>query len=500
MLKKMSPFFGIVLSVLLLWAAFPPLDRSACAWFGLVPLLYVLRNVSFRRAFICGYFFGLAYFVSTLWWIGYVTVTGMLFLSAYLALFWGVFALVYRYSAPQPALLRVFLVPAVYVVLEYVRERALTGFGWASLAHTQSHSLGLIQIADLTGTAGVSFLLVMANVLWCELSCAGKRRVQAVAAFGLLLMLVLSYSHWSLRRSFSGPDVVVSLVQGNISLPEAWGSISKQAIVDKYLELSSRTRDFAPDLVVWPENSFPPFIWEEGMLYRQVQTFAREKGLSLLLGAVTLDEDRYFNSAILLGADGGIKDIYSKRHLVVFGEYIPWRKQLPFLSVLAPIDDFSPGASPAVFRLPGGVSFVPLICFEDTLPWLAREGVASGGQLIVNMTNDAWFRNSPGPLMHLHNAVFRAIENRRFLARAANTGISCFVSPRGEITSCVRSQGSGLLVEGVVSARVNASNELTFYTKYGDVFTILCFFIIMAVFVYVTLRRPDGYKGGGHGR
>ena len=500
MLKKMPPFFGIVLSVTLLWAAFPPLERSACAWFGLVPLLCVLREVSFRKAFFFGYLFGLGYFVSTLWWIGYVTVTGMLFLSAYLAVFWGVFASAYRYSSLHTSLARIFFVPAVYVTLEFVRERALTGFGWASLAHTQSGSLGLIQIVDLTGTAGVSFLLVMANVLWCELSSAGKRRLQAVVIFGLLLTMVLFYGHWALRRSFTGPEAAISLVQGNISLPEAWGGISKQELVDKYLALSSRTPDFAPDLVVWPENSFPPFIWEEDKLYRQVQTFAREKHLSLLLGAVTSVEGKYFNSGILLGADGGIKDMYSKRHLVVFGEYIPWRKQLPFLSALAPIDDFSPGEGSALFRLPGGINFVPLICFEDTLPWLAREGVSGGGQLIVNMTNDAWFKNSPGPLMHLHNAVFRAVENRRFLARAANTGISCFVSPRGEVTSCVRRQGSGLQVEGVVSARVNAVDELTFYTKYGDVFTILCFIIIIVVLVWATLRRSDGYKGGGHVR
>jgi apolipoprotein N-acyltransferase len=194
---------------------------------------------------------------------------------------------------------------------------------------------------------------------------------------------------------------------------------------------------------------------------------------------------QYFNSALLISPDGEVVETHSKRHLVLFGEFIPFRKEFPFLGALAPIDDFTPGARDTIFELPNGAKFAVLICFEDTIPELSRRYVQEGADFLVNMTNDAWFGDSGQQRMHLNNARFRAIENGRALVRATNTGESCALGRTGRVQACVEKDGRRVLVDGVTTVSITPLYDRTFYTKYGDIFTFLC---LVGILVMVAVR------------
>ena len=282
----------------------------------------------------------------------------------------------------------------------------------------------------------------------------------------------------------------MSLIRKNVSLADYADPLLKPYVVEKHLSLSREALKKHPEPVIWPETAFPQFIWDHPDLFEKVRSFARDNKVHVLLGAVTRRGEFYFNSAILVDGQGEMRQSYDKQHLVLFGEYIPFRRQFPFLESLVPIDDFTPGRENVVFSLADGVRFSSLICFEDTLPLLARRAAAAG--FLVNMTNDAWFGPSRQPRMHLDNAVFRAVENRTALVRATNTGMSCGVLATGEVRACVTTgDGRQVMTEGFLVMDVPLrSGSPTFYTKYGDVFAMLCFPGILGMLIPMR-RNPE---------
>ena len=490
---------GGILTAVLLSVCFPSGNMAWCAWFALIPLILAAAGTRPSRALGHGYAAGFVFFILTLFWIHHVTALGLILLSAYLAVYWGIFAAGAAWSASWTLARRAIFLPALWTALEYARARAFTGFGWSSLAHTQSANIFFIQIADITGTYGVSFIMVAVAVIVGDVLRAAYRegrigREVRGPLFGLVLVLglVLCYGLWrvsGLEKSSSSRTIRVALVQPNISLADDWDPLLRSNVVDRHLALSRAAMALKPDLVVWPETAFPAFIWEQPDLFEKLRAFTRENRVRLLFGAVTRSGQAYFNSAILVDETGRPGGRYDKQHLVLFGEYIPLRRELPFLASIVPIDDFTPGKSNTVFPLGRGLFFSALVCFEDTLPELTRRAAADGAEFLVNITNDAWFGPSRQPWMHLDNAVFRAVESRLPLLRATKTGVSCAVMPDGRVTGCVADdRGRSVMVEGVkvVEFPVMAPPP-TFYTKYGDIFAMLVFIAILGV---VLVKNP----------
>ncbi len=483
----------VLLSAVLCWAAFPPLNAWPLAWGGLVPLFFALSRLTSRRAaFGLAYLAGLLFFISTLWWIGYVTVPGMLLLCVYLALFWGMFGVVFLMSRHLVLWQRLLFLPSVWVILEQIREHAFTGFGWSALAHTQALNTVVIQIADITGAAGVSFLIVAVNVLLAEAWTRLLNKVvfdvpfrRTACGVFFVVVIVVGYGIFRVTEDRSIGTLKIGAVQGNATLTESWAPSMKPVVVERYLTLTRQVLDEKPDLVVWPETAFPQFYWEYPELMEEVRGLVRESNVPLLFGTVTREENEYFNSAILLTPpDGHESGRYSKQHLVVFGEYIPFRREMPFLADIVPIDDFTAGRDKTVFLLKGGMRFGVLICFEDTVARLSREAVLGGSQFLVNITNDAWFKDSPGLRMQVYNALFRAVENRRSLLRVTNTGVSCLINPNGSVGACIEdAQKKQVLIEGVMAPVVPLGTDISFYTKFPQAFTFLCFLIILGVSV-----------------
>lgn len=489
------------LSAFLLWASFPPVNFGPLAWAALLPWLLALDKVSSRlKAFRLSYAVGLLFFLFSLQWIHFVTSLGLLLLALYLALYFAVAGLVYYlFRSSDRFWARVLVWPSFWVLLEYIRSVAFTGFGWGAIGYSQAGFGGLLPLAGFTGVAGISFLLVLANVILKELSFGQRSSEARCLAAGLALIIGAALIHgvWAVppRQTKS---LKVALIQPNISLRDAWNPLKKTEIVETQLELSRQAMAQKPRLIVWPETSFPQFIWERTDLFDKISAFARDNQVFILFGTVVKRDERYFNAAVLVDPAGLLVGIRAKRHLVVFGEYIPFRKQFPFLQDLVPIDDFSPGDEDALFDVPGLGKFGVLICFEDTVPEIARDYVAKGASFLVNMTNDAWFQNSGQQAMHLNNALFRTVENARPLLRATNTGESCAIGADGLIRGCVQdNQGHRVQTAGFVVTSVDMEDHMNWYTKCGWWVLVLCGGIVLAFVLANFRRRKSAPLSGG---
>jgi apolipoprotein N-acyltransferase len=478
-----------VLSGLLLTFSFPPFHLPWVAWFALVPLLRVIAGQSGREAFVLGMTAGLAHYFTLMYWIvvvlghygglpWFASVSVLILFCLYLSAYMGAFARLSRdlcegrFQVLGPACL--------WVGLELLRTHFLTGFPWCLLGHSQYGQLSLIQISDLVGVYGVSFLLVASNgvisLLFDIRSLASPFRKAETAAVVALLSLAFSYGVIRLKDSGEAPsgqrEMKVAIVQGDIDQSVKWDPRYQGETVRIYEALSREAAPFHPDLILWPETAVPFFFQEASDLASRVSAVPRSLKATLIFGSpayrMTEGGPQYLNRAYRISPEGEVSGYYDKIHLVPFGEYVPLKSLLFFVNRLVPAaGDFAAGETLA--PLSGqGLSAGVLICFEVLFPGLSRGQVKKGADLLVNLTNDAWFGKTSAPYQHLAIAVFRAVENRTPMVRAANTGISAFIRPTGEIT-----RKTGIFRKELLKGEVTlVKRPLGFYTRHGDLFAL----------------------------
>jgi apolipoprotein N-acyltransferase len=481
-------FLVCLLSAALLDLSYPQITWAPLAWVALVPLFCILDGQRYWRAFRRGWLCGFLFFAATLGWVGYVTPIGALLFAAFLALYFALFGVLFVFFQPLPRIPRIFVLPSAWVALEFTRSHFLSGFGWVTLGHSQYQNLWLIQIADKTGVFGISFLVMLVNLLifenWRVRSFLFKENMLVL----VILAIVLVYGWRTIQEQQYDGMVTVGLVQPDISLADNWDEDKKPAIVDKTLQLTKTLKDNRPELIVWPETSLPGIITDAPSLTDEIQATAAGLHVPILIGSVAQEGERYYNSAFLVNADGHMAGRYDKIRLVPFGEFLPLRPILGWINKFVPLDDFTPGKVYKIFSIgASSKKFAVLICFEDALGSLCRHFAQNGAQFFVNMTNDAWFRETKAPFLHLQAAVFGCVENHRSLARAANTGVSAMVDPWGRIITMVRdAHGKKLFIQGTAYGALPLNGAKTFYTKYGDIFTYLCFLCIL---VAVILKK-----------
>jgi len=487
---------------LLLACSFPRPDFTLFAWFGLVPLLLVMQSRPFKSGFVAG----LAFFAVTLYWVNIVMTTYghlplavsfflYLLLAGYLALFWGTATWAACRLKEHRNYSYVLTLPVLWVALEFLREFLLTGFPWATLGYSQHAWLPMIQSADLFGVYGLSYLLVLCNTaLGVSLLALRDRSVQqspvkAFAATALLLLLNYGYGQWCLQQDLDArPETLqVALIQGNIPQNLKWHPDNQLNTVNTYRQLSLQAqRSDATDLIVWPEAAMPFYFQDGGPLAASVADLPIQTSSSLLFGSPAYLRDlgglRYLNSAFLLSQSAQLIGRSDKIHLVPFGEYVPLGEFLPFVNKLvAGIGDYSPGE---INPLPiQGHQLGVLVCYEVIFPELAREYVRQGSDLLLNITNDAWFGKSSAPWQHLAMARFRAIENRVWIARAANTGISAMITPSGRIV-----KQTGLFETAFLNGKVGLGARPGLYSHLGDVIPG-AFLVISLLWLIQTRRR-----------
>jgi apolipoprotein N-acyltransferase len=500
----------VICSGLLLSASFPEFGHGIFAWIALVPLMISLRNLSLYDGFRIGFLAGLVHYVTLLYWFVpflktygpfpmYLSIAVLLVLSAYMALYIALFSMMFVWLNAS-AISCFFFSPMIWVSLEYIRSFLFTGFPWELLGYSQFNALHIIQISDILGVVGISFIIVLFNTtLFFWFLFFSKRRWQGqnvsrhhiqliTAVFVILFAMVWGYGtrqiHSMEKAIARSPEKRIAVVQGNIDQTLKWDSTHQRSTVNKYLDLSLTQRAEQPDLIVWPETAMPFYLFHHLPLTDMVTRGIQEAETDFIVSSPSFTQSenriRYFNRAFLILSNGTVIDTYDKAHLVPFGEYVPLKKWLPFLGkMVEQVGDFSSGKAGDTLKWQEH-RIGMLICYEVIFPYLSRAAVQHGAGVLINVTNDAWYGYSSAPYQHFSMAVFRAIENRRSLVRSANTGISGFIDPVGRVLV-----QTPIFKEASLTMGVPLLSVLTLYTRWGDVFAWGC----LAVLILMIVRR-----------
>ncbi len=506
-----------VSSGVLSFLAFPPFELALLGWVALVPLLYMFRyQLSVKEAFFYPFLSGVVFFSCLLYWLAGVTIPGMVVLILWLSLFYGVFGSCVRYIFKSS--MNFLAIPLLWVILEYARGCLLTGFPWGLLGYSQYANISLIQITDLTGAYGVSFILAAFNTALAAWAIRSKKKITYLVIALLLIITAVTYGKTRFENYYVRGTFKASVIQGNIPQKHKWDSDFADEIIEEYVNLTEKavTVD-APSMVVWPETSYPYLIENENEAPPEMAEVIKKWKTPLLAGVVLNRKGEYFNSAILFDAHAEVSGVYNKTHLVPFGEYIPLKETFSFLRdhIDKPIGNFERGEKYDLFsirsvtlksseeiktRRTDFYKFGVLICFEDIFPYITRNFVKGGAHFMVNITNDAWFGQTSAARQHLMASVFRAVENRVPIIRAANTGVSCFIDSTGKILKVAEKNGKEIFVRTFITDEIDIYAGKSYYTLHGDIFVVLCgVFLILLVILGKMMKKAKFAKDAGIG-
>ncbi len=504
-MTRHRPELFAALSGLLLVFSFPKFGHWLVGWVALLPLLVALRDVGGPRAARLGYITGFVSGVGILYWTALVVsqfgglslpiaTIAMLLLCLAVALFPALFALlVSRWiAAAGPGAM--LLAPFAWVATEALRAYTFFRFPWCLLGYSQADNLVAIQIARFGAVYAVSFLLVLAPALlaYAARETGARRRRALVGLCGVLIFVCLDGAQ---RLEEATPEVGrlrVGLVQASIPQDEKWAPGLASENVRKHAALTERAADAGARLVIWPESAVPWDVDQNPPVLEHLRGLVQGRGIHLLFGnddhGGSGSEARAFVGAKLMTPAGDLGYRYHKIRLVPFGEYVPIQPLLTLggrvaAKVVDQVADFTPGDSFAIAQVEGW-RVSASICYEAIFPDLLREFSARGSQLLVNVTNDAWYGTTSAPYQHLAMARFRAVENGRYLVRAANTGISAVVDPRGRVI-----EKTPLFEPALIVTDVPMVEELTFYATRGDVFAWACLGATLSFTAFVLLGR-----------
>jgi apolipoprotein N-acyltransferase len=425
-----------------------------------------------------------------------VLVTGIL--VAYLALFPAAFALIvariYR-ALGAPGLL---LAPAVWVTTELGRQYVWAGFPWILLGYSEVTVLPVAQAASLVGVYGLSALLAATSTAAALVVLdRGRTRWVFAGAVALLLSVTILWGQARLRSSSlltRGQPVRVGVLQGNIAQEQKWDPALRHEITNLYIDMTRRALSQDATFIIWPESSYPVFFEQDLIGGASVRRLAKESGATLLIGSDQVEpvvnslpglpQKQYYNAAFLVKPDGSTGAVYRKMHLVPFGEYVPLKRLLFFVGPLVEaVSDFTPGTDPVLLPVAGHMVSTA-ICYEVIYPDLIRRFVRDGSELLTTITNDAWYGRSSASYQHWDQASMRAIEEGRYLARAANTGFSGFVDPYGRIL-----KKTALFEPAIVVEDVRFLTDRTLYSRIGDLVAWLSLALTAAALL-ATRGRP----------
>jgi apolipoprotein N-acyltransferase len=496
----------LALSAGLYTVAAPPYTWSSAGWFALAPLFLALRGKTPRGALFLGFLYGLFFGLGITHWsypsvaayFPYSFPVNVLLTLAIYGIFVGPYTgsacmLMSRVLGNTRARVPWLTVPAIWAGSEFTRA-ALSGFAWELLSYTQYPQLTLIQIVDITGVHGLSFLMALNSYVIAEAVVAVQRRLRREesgigfpwpALCALLGGMSVVWLYGVVRLQQYAPpaaaaptDIVVAVVQGNVPHEQRWMREHYTGTLLKYVAVTTQgIQEQQPDLIVWPEFAVGFHLDREPLLYSQLQSFAQDMNAPLLLGAPRMEQRNgtlaIYNSAYLIPPrfpNDAVPHVYDKIRLIPFVEYRP----LALPALMQPQTpeyptEFTPGENFTVFATAKG-TFGVMICYEATHLHLARRLVKDGAQFLINISNDTWMvtEGQEAAQQHFSMTVFRAVETRRYLVRAAAAGISGYVDPAGRPFSLSSTQ------EGVTFGRIAPRQELTVYTRYGDWFAFVC--------------------------
>jgi len=409
------------------------------------------------------------------------------------------------------------LSPCIWIFLEFIRSNiSFMSLPWPLLAHSQYQHPVIIQIASFTGAYGISFLIVFVNAvisvfvlkLLCRLEGYKKYLINVPPIRGVVGMVVVAttltcfallYGKMMLSKPAAGKLIRASVVQGNIEQTKKWDPKYADFIMKTYIDLSNEGSKDRPDLIIWPEAATPGHIVKNAKHWKDMISLIKQTNTHYLIGSTespkfqkdTRRTKKYGNTALFFSPAGKLLGQYLKIRLLPFSEYIPCNGIIDWPDFIVPEDrknSFLQGNAFTLFEI-DGAEFGVAICWENVFPDLVRNFCREGAQFMVNITNEARF-GTTGPYQFLSMSVFRAVENRVAIARAGNTGVSCFIDPYGRVTGRVQDGGKDVFVRGYLTQDIPVTEQRTFYTMYGDVFAYVCIIVTIVMVVLSIFRKP----------
>ncbi len=491
------------------------------AWVALAPLLVAIYRSArpplapgsaAARGLLLGLTTGAVYFAGTLYWITDVMVTfggltrplaGLvnLALVLFMATYPAIFGLIVGRLVATLGAIALVLSPAVWVATELGRAELFGGFPWVLLGYSQVTVTPVAQLASLVGIYGISGLVAAVSAgAALAVILRGRRRLAPLAVATALAVLVAVWGGQRVARGTlveAGQPVEVGLIQGNVPQEQKWDPQHASAIIERYIALTRDVVARGARFILWPESA-TPFLFEEDPSGKaRLEQLASETGVTLLFGSDQVERTtprRHFNAAFVLSPSGEAV-AYRKIHLVPFGEYVPLRDILFFAAPLVEsVGGFSPGTE-AVMLPVGSHNVSTAICYEIVYPKLIRRFVLEGSELLTTITNDAWYGTSSAPHQHFEQAAMRAVEQGRYLVRAANTGISGIVDPYGRVV--MRSE---LFETVALVGQARFLTSTTLYARIGDLFAYACVAITLFSLTAVVANRGSWPRPGENRR
>jgi len=467
----------VVVSAIASFLSFPPFPFGPFMFLTLAILLLAVEDLSPRSAFKHGYLWGLVFHLGLLYYIGWVTVPGMIATVLILSLIPAAACSVFVRLLGRNSSLALAFIPAFFLTWNWLLTMSDLNYPWTDFGYALAYYQPLIQVAELGGVYLVSLLIMAVNIL-IYASISGRfnlreswRRGCRYAAVLVIVALYL-YGQARLAGSVKEPTsngVTVGLIQGNVTKDIKWNPLALKVSFERYFELSREAATAGADLLIWPETAIPTYLAQEPANMAKVHAFVDSLNLPVLTGVVYYEtvgagDYRAYNSALFLSPRYERYELYSKIHLVPMSEKIPFSERFRKLQeIRLGQADFSSGKEMTVFH-DGKLAFSTLICFESAFPGFAREFTKRGAEMLVVITNDMWFGRTSLFEQHAMMAVFRAIENRLPVVRAANTGISMAVDKWGNILA-----KSDVFKEDYLIVTVHPEKADSLYGKIGDV-------------------------------
>tara|TARA_B100000424_G_C22943944_1_gene502310 strand:- start:3352 stop:4854 length:1503 start_codon:yes stop_codon:yes gene_type:complete len=493
---SLNPTIQVIISGILIGLAYHPLNVGFLAMIGFIPLINIFYNGSLRDSVINGYIFGFVYNLTAFYWIGansgagFLTVISSLIAAVlYLSLYWSftgyIFSLVVLNWGKSVGN---FILPIIIVTMEWIRSFGPLGFPWSNLALTQSNYIYFIQIMEITGTYGITFIIVSTNVFIYH-----SIKKSSFLRNGLLPIIIfyfgISLAGRARIESLQNYEKKINavIVQPNVDPNRKWHE--KKRIISFMDSLHQEATKMNPDIIIFPETAFPSYLTRDHKTRRMLQKTVDESNVPLLTGTIDLilknKKKNYYNSAMWLTPNNDFQ-MYSKIHLVPFAEYDLFPSifhPLTWLNINIDRGSFRAGKDYKIFNLEG-IFFSDIICYESSIPNVVREFVRRGSEFLIIQANDGWLGNSYGPHQHFELARLRAIENRIPILRSANTGISGVIRSDGTVQKKV-----GLNEQLIFQEIINISKSGSIYSSYGDIFALGCFLITLLISLLLCKKR-----------
>lgn len=483
-------FSGILLAV-----SYPQLNLSIFAWVALIPLLFAIEGLPCRQAgknlfqsFGLGWLTGFVMFVGQIFWLKIFHVSIPLVLSAYLALYFGLFCLMYRFVKDKVAISDFILIPIIWVSIEYIRSIGPWGFPAGLLGYSQYQNILFIQIADIIGIFGISFLVALINASLFSIikNYSLNRAVRISSLVILIFVVVFLYGGIKISNAETEKNIKVALIQSNFNYDakEKYNVNEALKTLDK---LTSQAVEENPALIIWPETVIKESVRLDLNTSKKINGMVNKYKSYLLFGNPDIKKVngkvKRYNSAFLVSPQGEVIRQYNKIHPVPFWEVIPIRRYLPFLRNTEAKGTCERGNEFTVFNVPEG-KFSTLICFEGIFSDLTRKFVKNGARFLVNITNDSWSRSKTEHYQHASMNVFRAIENRIYYVRVGNSGVTEIIDPYGRVNKSIPVYQRDCIV-----ADIGLRKENTFYSKFGDYFGYLSLLLTGGMFGIALISK-----------